>query len=259
VVGGDTVSISNTSGTYDDKNVGTSKTVDVTSLALTGSDASNYTLASNSVSGAVGNISAKSLTASLTGTVDKTYDGNNTATLAAGNYNLTGVVGGDTVSLNNPASGTYDDKNVGTGKTVSVSGLSISGSDSGNYTLSANSTSGAVGQIDAKSITASLTGNVNKTYDGNNTATLSSGNYNLTGVVGGDTVSISNTSGTYNDKNVGTSKTVDVTSLALTGGDAGNYTLASNSVSGSVGNISAKSLTASLTGNVNKTYDGNNT
>ena len=72
-------------------------------------------------------ITAKPLTAGLIGTVSKPYDGTTAATLAAGNYSLPGVVSGDTVSLNNPASGTYDTRNVGTGKTVSVTGLAISG------------------------------------------------------------------------------------------------------------------------------------
>ncbi|HEU5047882.1 MAG TPA: YDG domain-containing protein [Rickettsiales bacterium] len=258
IIGGDTVNLNNpASGSYDTKNVGTGKTITVTGLSISGTDAGNYTLSSTSTSGTVGQINAKSLTTSLTGSVTKTYDGTTTATLASGNYSLAGVVGGDTVNLNNPASGTYDTKNVGTGKTVSVTGLSISGTDAGNYTLSSTSTSGAVGQIDAKSLTASLTGSVTKTYDGTTAATLASGNYSLTGIVGGDTVNLNNpASGTYDTKNAGTGKTVSVTGLSISGADVGNYTLSSTSTSGTVGQINAKSLTASLTGSVSKTYDG---
>ncbi|MCB2078432.1 MAG: filamentous hemagglutinin N-terminal domain-containing protein, partial [Novosphingobium sp.] len=47
-------------------------------------------------------VNQKTLTASLTGTVSKKYDGTNTATLGSGNYVLSGVYGSDDVSLNNP-------------------------------------------------------------------------------------------------------------------------------------------------------------
>ena len=66
------------------------------------------------LSGAIGTILAKGLTASLTGTVSKTYDGGNAATLTGGNYLLSGVVADDAVTLNNPAAGSYDSKNAPT-------------------------------------------------------------------------------------------------------------------------------------------------
>jgi len=47
-----------------------------------------------------------------------------------------GVVGSDNVTLNTgSAAGAFVDANVGTGKTVTVSGLTISGDDVGNYSL----------------------------------------------------------------------------------------------------------------------------
>jgi len=98
-------------------------------------------------------VNQATLTAGLTGTVSKPYDGTTTATLAAGNYTLPGVVSGDTVTLNNPASGTYDTWNQGTGKTVTVTGLAISGASATNYTLSSSSTSGAMGTISAATLT----------------------------------------------------------------------------------------------------------
>uniref|UniRef100_UPI001F58174B YDG domain-containing protein n=1 Tax=Sphingomonas sp. CROZ-RG-20F-R02-07 TaxID=2914832 RepID=UPI001F58174B len=89
------------------------------------------------------------LTASLTGGVAKTYDGTTAATLAGGNYALAGAVTGDAVALNNPISGSYDTKNVGTGKTVSVGNLALTGSDAANYTVNADA-SAAIGSIAAK-------------------------------------------------------------------------------------------------------------
>jgi autotransporter-associated beta strand protein len=113
-------------------------------------------------------ITAQALTAGLTGTVSKTYDGTTAATLAAGNYTLPGVVSGDTVTLNNPTSGTYDTKNVGSGKTVSVTGLAISGLSAGNYTLSSTSTSGVIGVITALTTSCWLTSSVNPSGPGTN-------------------------------------------------------------------------------------------
>jgi len=95
----------------------------------------------------VGVIDPKTLTATLIGTVEKTYDGTTTASLAAGNYSLSGVIGSDNVSLNDPASGSYATANPGTGITVSVGGLALSGAQAEDYTVSP-STAGPVGVIE---------------------------------------------------------------------------------------------------------------
>jgi len=75
---------------------------------------------------------APTLTPGLTGSVSKTYDGSRTATLAAGNY-LTGATDGDTVTLT--GAGLYDSKDVGAGKQVSVSGISIASAVNGSATV----------------------------------------------------------------------------------------------------------------------------
>jgi uncharacterized repeat protein (TIGR01451 family) len=75
----------------------------------------------------------------------------------------TGVVGGDDVALNNPALGAYDTANVGTGKTVTASGLSITGTDANNYVLSSNTASAAIGEITLRDV--AVTANVqSKTF-----------------------------------------------------------------------------------------------
>src|SRR5207247_728464 len=64
------------------------------------------------------------------------YDRNTTATLNFGSAALVGVVSGDTVTLNtNSAVGAFTTPTVGTAKSVTVSGLSLSGTDAANYTL----------------------------------------------------------------------------------------------------------------------------
>ncbi|MGC1303690.1 MAG: YDG domain-containing protein, partial [Caulobacteraceae bacterium] len=258
VIGGDSVGLNSpTAGTYDTKDAGTGKTVTATGLALTGADDGDYSI-TGTASGAVGTINPLALTAALTGTATKTYDGTTTAALSSANYTLSGVIGGDSVGLNNPASGTYDTKDVGTGKTVTANGVGLVGADAGDYTV-ANSLSAAIGTITQLALTATLNGPVTKTYDGTTAATLAAGAYTLNGVIGGDSVGLgAPTSGTYDTKDVGTGKTVTFTGLALTGADAGDYSYSGN-LSGAVGVINALALTASLTGPVSKVYDGTTT
>jgi hypothetical protein len=108
---------------------------------------SNYSFAQGAGNATALTIDPATLTAGLTGSVTKTYDGTDTATLTPGNYTLAGVVLGDSVVLNNPASGRYDDKDVGSGKQVFVSGLALSGTDAGDYVLDSTQVSGGVGVI----------------------------------------------------------------------------------------------------------------
>jgi len=111
--------------------------------------------------------------------------------------------------------------------------------------------------VNTRLLTVSLAGSVDRVYDGTNTATLASGNYTLGNIYNSESLSISNTSGTYSDKNVGTGKAVTVNGLTLTGTTAGNYTLASSTVTGNVGNITKRDITVGGIGIAGKTYDGN--
>ncbi len=68
------------------------------------------------------NITTKTLTVSGVTAQDKVYDADTAATLNLGSAAFVGVIGGDTVNIDtSSASGTFSDKNVGTGKTVTVS------------------------------------------------------------------------------------------------------------------------------------------
>jgi len=99
-------------------------------------------------------ITRRSVTASLTGSVSKVYDGNALATLSPANYVLSGIVFGDAVTLNNPTTGSYNNRNVGTGKRVTVNGLALSGARAGWYILTSNSANANIGTITA--VTAAL-------------------------------------------------------------------------------------------------------
>lgn len=222
----DSVSINHPDGTYDTKDVGTGKTVTVTGLALTGTAAGNYQLASTTISGPVGQIDAKALTVTGLSVNNKVYDGTTADTLNTASAALSGVVGGDVVSLNTSgATASFANKNVGTAKPVTVSGLSLTGPDAGNYTLT--QPTGLTADITPAALTV-LDLNANtKVYDGTTAASLNLGTARLSGIVDHDQVSLSPTgyTATFSTKNVGAPIPVTVSGLSLTGADAGNYTL----------------------------------
>jgi hypothetical protein len=69
----------------------------------------------------------------------KTYDGTTAASITA--RSLAGIVGGDDVNLDSSGTATFTSPNVGTGVSVSVTGLSLSGTTAANYVLSSTSIS----------------------------------------------------------------------------------------------------------------------
>ncbi len=206
----------------------------------------NVTIGATDAAGNLGtatlalSIAQKTLTVSGVTANNKTYDGNTSATLNFGSASLVGVIGGDSVSLNTAsASGSFATKDVGTGKTVTVSGLALSGSGAGNYSLTQPTTTA---NITAAGLTVSGVTANNKTYDGNTSATLNLGSASLVDAVGGDSVSLNtaSASGSFATKDVGTGKTVTVSGLTLSGSDAANYSLTQPTASA---DITAATLT----------------
>jgi hypothetical protein len=65
---------------------------------------------------------APTITVGLKGTTTKSYDGTTSAALTSFNYTRNGAIDGDATTLNNPALGTYADKNAGSGKQVTATG-----------------------------------------------------------------------------------------------------------------------------------------
>src|SRR5204862_1843869 len=77
-VTGDSLSTSYGSASFADKNVGAAKAVSVSAIAISGTDAANYT--ANTTASATANITARSMTVSATG-VNRVYDGTTNATV----------------------------------------------------------------------------------------------------------------------------------------------------------------------------------
>ena len=233
-------------GTFDNKNAANGKTVTLSNLELangSGGEASNYTLAdSGNQSTATANIDKATVTLSIEA-VSKTYDGNTQATLSTSGAGFTGIVSDDNLTVAS-ATGTFDNKNVGSDKTVTISDITLGGTDAGNYTLS-TATATTQANITAASISA-VTGisALNKIYDGNTHATLTTSGAGFTGIVSGDNLTVANASGTFADKNAGPGKTVTISGITLGGDDAGNYTL-STATATTQAEITPKALTLS--------------
>ncbi len=116
---------------FADKNVGTGKAVTVTGLTLGGADAGNYTLVSPT--GLTANITPASLAVGGLSANHKVYDATTTASVS-GTPQVT-PLRADDVAVAGTAAGSFSSKDVGTGISVSVSGLSLAGADAGNYAI----------------------------------------------------------------------------------------------------------------------------
>jgi hypothetical protein len=239
VLSGDTVNFSGT-GSFLNKHVGTSKAVGVSGIAASGADAGNYSY--NTTANTTADITAKTITVDAIG-ADKVYDGSTAATIAA--LGTTGLVAGDAVTFGN-ASAAFADKNAGSNKAVTVSGITASGADAGNYSY--NTTTNTTADISQLGITVDATG-TNRVYDGTtaDAVTLAS-----VGVLSGDTVNFTGT-GSFLNKHVGTSKAVGVSGIAASGADAGNYSY--NTTTNTTADISQLGITVDAIG-TNRVYDG---
>ncbi|QYG07296.1 YDG domain-containing protein [Janthinobacterium sp. PAMC25594] len=257
LVSGETLTLSGLSGAYATKTAGSGKAVTVTGATLadnTGGLASNYTV-SNPTS-VTGNVTKASIS-SVSGlsASDKTYDGS-TAAVIGGKAVITGMVVGDDLAFSS-ASGAFSDQNAGTGKTVNISGITLTGNDLANYNFT-NTSATATASIARKALTVIGATAANRVYDGSTVAAISGGS--LDGLVGKETLTLTSMTGLFADKNVGTAKAVTVSGAALTGGANGglasNYTV--TDATGLTANITK--ATISTVSNIvadSKVYDAN--
>lgn len=252
-LGSDTVSLAGSAiGVFADKNVGTSKAISISGISLVGTDAGNYNLIQQT--GLTANITAKSISA-ITGitATDKTYDGNTNASLNKDAAGFTGMVAGDTLTVAS-ASGAFADKNAGVAKTVSITGLSLGGTDASNYALS-TTTASTTATIAKAEITA-VSGIVaaDKTYDGTSSSTLTLTGATFSGKVSGDALTVASASGAFANKDAGNAKTVNVSGITLGGADKDNYFFSSGT-SSTTAAITPVALTITASDDT-KSYDG---
>jgi hypothetical protein len=232
-----------------------STTLSSSDFAATGTtQLSNYTLPT-SASGAIGSITSAPLTVTANNAT-KTYDG---ASYSGGNgvaYN--GFVNNETVAVLGGTLG-Y----IGTSQGARNAGsyvITPAGLTSSNYAVNFADGTLTISPAGVSAIAVNLTGTTTKVYDGTTAATLVPGNFALTGFAAGEGASVSKTTGTFDNANAGTGKTVSTTlsnsDFAATGATVlSNYALPT-SASGVIGSITRAPLNATLTGSITKVNDG---
>lgn len=238
----DTDSISGGTFAFDTKHAGTGKHVSVSGVVVNdGNNGDNYNVSYADNTSSVINKANLILTST---DVTKTYDG---STSAAGNA----VVGsGQLFDTDSISGGTFafDNKNAGTGKHVSVSGVVVNDGNNGdNYNVSyADNISST---INKRLLTISAVAD-SKPYDGKLNSTGKP--VVITGRQRGD--SIVSLTQAFTDKNAGTGKTLRVNNYVIRDANNGNnYDVVL--VDNHAGVISPKLLTISTVAN-SKVYDG---
>lgn len=252
---GENLTIVTGSAAYDNKNVGTGKTVAFTGFALAGDAAANYKLIAQPTD-TTADITAKEI--AINGAAveaSRIYDGTTDAKITNAG---TPSVNYDGESLKVAAGkAAYDNKNVGKGKTVTFTGFTLSGDAAANYKLTAQPDA-VTADITVKEIKIVDTAvETSKIYDGSPDAKITEkGTFD--GLINGDKVDIVTGKAAYDDKNVGNGKTVAFSDFALSGDDAANYVLAAQPAN-TTASISAKELTIADLKVKDKQYDGKNT
>lgn len=132
-IGEDVVTVTGATGMFADANAGTDKTVTV---EVTLSDG-NYTVEDLKLEADITPVTLTDINTENI-TVTKEYDASTSAGTLTGEVTFSGKVGEDDVSVTAVPSA-YADANVGYGKTVTLA-LSLTGDDSGNYTLGSTTT-----------------------------------------------------------------------------------------------------------------------
>ena len=156
----------------------------------------------------------------------KIYDGNANATIVVNSF--TGGIGADVITLT--ATGEFDNKNVGAGKTVNITGYALDNASSHNYFVdTANCATQLTGEITKKDVTAVITAG-DCVYGG-----VPSVTYAVTGAVAGEDIklALSYLNGTDSTTALKTAGVYTI-SAALTAEFANNYNLTSVTPDGGV-------------------------
>ena len=226
-------------------------------VAASGTLMTNYVLPTSAAG--TGSITPAPLTVTVVGTPTRAYNGSTTAALAPANYLLGGFVTGEGASVTQ-ATGEYSSANAGAHRVdvnlAAVDFLAAGSTLFSNYVLPTTAT--GQGLITRASLSATISGNPVKTYDGTTAASLASASYLLTGFAAGEGASIGQATGNYDSANGG-SRTV-VANLRQSDFTAIGSTLLANydlpTFASGLGSIDRASLTVAIAGTPTKTYDG---
>nr|WP_314624151.1 YDG domain-containing protein [uncultured Noviherbaspirillum sp.] len=171
----------------------------------------------------------------------RVYDGtaNAEATLSSNNFAT------DKLTITN-TSASFDNKNAGEGKQVTVAGIALAGDDAANYTFQSRVT--ATGSITPYRLVYQATG-VDKVYDGTTDATV----HLSAAKVGTDDVLATSTA-SFDTRNAGNGKTITTVVTGLRGADSKNYIY--TQPASTTASITPRPLDITATV-ASKVYDGN--
>jgi hypothetical protein len=233
VIAGDTGSFSQV---FADHNAGTGKTLTPSGTITDGNGGNNYSITFTAVQ--TGEITALPVT--VTAVADaKTYDGDSSSSgTPAVDPPLTGTDTGSFTQV-------FDNRNAGTGKTLTPSGTITDGNNGNNYSITFTPVNTGVINALAISVTAAAS---TKTYDA---TTSSSGVPTIVpALIGPDTAAFVQT---FDTRHAGTGKVLTPSGAALDGNSGDNYSVTFNTVATGVINALPVTVTAAAD---SKTYDG---
>jgi hypothetical protein len=261
-VAGEALSLTGLTASFADALVGTGKPVTLGAATLTGATAANYALSLVGAPTTIASITAAGGAVTIAGSFtasDKTHDGTVAATGNTAGLTLAGVQPGHTVGI---ASVTlaFQSPNVGAGKTVVVSVVTLGGPDAGRYTVNLAGAPTAMASITSAGGTVTVAGSFtasDKPYDGTTAATGVTSGLTLVGVTAPDQVTITGVTLAFASPGVGAARTVVVTGVTLGGPDAARYTAALAGAPTAQASITPRPVTVggSFTA-ADKLYDG---
>lgn len=136
-------------------------------------------------------VSPKQLTIDNLNGQSKNYDGNADASVRTDNATLSGVVSGDDVAADFSAlSASFADANVENPKTMSVSGITLTGADAGKYTLAQPISVSSHNGIQRGTLAVTGLTAIDRVYNGTSNVEIDTSNAVLTGVASGEDVTI---------------------------------------------------------------------
>ena len=244
-VGGDDVTLSG-SATLAGQDVGSQSITSFAGLTLGGTSAGDYTL-----SGATGSVTITPLAVTLAGS--RVYNGTTTADSPI--LSVSNAISGDMVDVAS-GSATLAGKDVGSEAITSFAGLTLGSNTAGDYTLA-----GATGSVTITPAALSIDAVTDtKVYDGT-TSSSQTPTYQVVGLgpntlYDGDTFTTLAQAFTSKDV-LGTNGSTLAVSDAINDGDGGaDYSVTTKTATGT---ITPATLTASITNDPTKSYDGTTT
>ncbi|AXI02882.1 beta strand repeat-containing protein [Aquirhabdus parva] len=250
LVGTETLTLKNaTTGTLASPNAGSQAISTEISLEDGSGLASNYILTQPILPNV--NISPAALTVTGLSGTDRTYNGS-TLNVLNGTGVLHGLVGTETLLLNNTTTGTLSSANVGSQEISTNFTLSNDTGLASNYYVIQPSLPN-VNITPARVIVIGL-GGTNRVYNGTSQINLT-GSASLFGLIDGETLTLNNTTtGILNNPNAGNQTALSTVTLSNGTGLASNYTLTQATIQNII--ISPAPLTISGLTGTNRSYNG---